>query len=305
MDGLFLDPARTADGRPRAAVRLEALRTLWFNTGSRCNLGCTGCFMGSSPADDRLAPVTVGDVRAALDEATGLGHPLAEAGFTGGEPFLNRALPGILDLVLGRGLRALVLSNGLRPMTRQADALRALHGRYGDRLAIRVSLDHHMAERHDAIRGEGAFQGALTGLRWLAAMGGRPRVAGRGVAGEDADALRRGYAALFAAERLPIDAADPEQLVLFPEIDAHAPAPEVTERCWEILGRGPSLLMCAGARMVLRRRGAPGTRIVACTLLPYDPRFDLGATLAEAAGPVRLASPVCSRFCVLGAARCS
>lgn len=305
MDGLFLDPARTADGRPRAAVRLEALRTLWFNTGSRCNLSCAGCFMGSSPVDDRLAPITLDDVRGALDEAVRLGHPLAEVGFTGGEPFLNRALPAILALVLERGLRALVLSNGLRPMTRRLGTLRPLRGRYGDRLAVRVSLDHHTAERHDAIRGRGAFVGALAGLRGLVAIGVRPRVAGRGAAGENAGALRRGYAALFAAERLPIDAADPEQLVLFPEIDADAVAPEVTERCWTILGRGPSSLMCAGARMVLRRRDAPGTRVVACTLLPYDPRFDLGATLTEAAGPVRLASPVCSRFCVLGAARCS
>ncbi|HEY0837201.1 MAG TPA: hypothetical protein VGE72_25035 [Azospirillum sp.] len=47
----------------------------------------------------------------------------------------------------------------------------------------------------------------------------------------------------------------------------------MTERCWAILGRGPSSLMCVGARMVLRRRAAPGTRVVACTLLPYDPRF--------------------------------
>ncbi|HEY0837202.1 MAG TPA: hypothetical protein VGE72_25040 [Azospirillum sp.] len=133
--------------------------------------------MGSSPVDDRLAPITLDDVRGALDEAVRLGHPLTEVGFTGGEPFLNKALPGILDFVLGRGLRALVLSNGLQPMTRRADALRARHG---DRLAIRVSLDHHTAARHDAARSHGAFQGALAGLCWLAAMGSPTRRRPRG-----------------------------------------------------------------------------------------------------------------------------
>ncbi len=31
------DPCLTAKGEPRASVALEALRTLWFNTGTLCN----------------------------------------------------------------------------------------------------------------------------------------------------------------------------------------------------------------------------------------------------------------------------
>ena len=63
--------------------------------------------------------------------------------------------------------------------------------------------------------------------------------------------------------------------------------------------------MCASSRMVVHRRGEPGPRVAACTLLPYDPQFDLGATLAEASRPVRLNHPHCARFCVLGGASCS
>ena len=45
--------------------------------------------------------------------------------------------------------------------------------------------------------------------------------------------------------------------------------------------------------------------VVACTLLPYDQGFELGATLAEASGSVALNHPHCARFCVLGGASCS
>ncbi len=46
--------------------------------------------------------------------------------------------------------------------------------------------------------------------------------------------------------------------------------------------------------MVLKRKGAARPAVVACTLLPYDPRFELGATLAEARGAVALNHPHCA-----------
>jgi hypothetical protein len=64
-------------------------------------------------------------------------------------------------------------------------------------------------------------------------------------------------------------------------------------------------MMCASSRMVVKRKGAARPAVVACTLLPYDARFDLGPTLAEAARPVALNHPHCARFCVMGGAACS
>jgi hypothetical protein len=63
--------------------------------------------------------------------------------------------------------------------------------------------------------------------------------------------------------------------------------------------------MCASARMVVKRRGAARPAVLACTLLAHDPRFELGATLAEAGGTVALNHPHCAKFCVLGGASCS
>ena len=111
--------------------------------------------------------------------------------------------------------------------------------------------------------------------------------------------------ALFAAEGIPVDARDPVALVLFPEMDAAVDVPEISEGCWGILGRTPDSVMCSSSRMVVRRRGADGPSVVACTLLPYETEFDLGATLREASRPVALNHPHCARFCVLGGAACS
>ena len=57
--------------------------------------------------------------------------------------------------------------------------------------------------------------------------------------------------------------------------------------------------------MVVRRKGAEEAAVIACTLLPYTPEFELGRTLAEAERDVALNHPHCAKFCVLGGASCS
>ncbi len=301
----FRDPRTTAKGEARAHVALQALDTLWFNTGTLCNLTCRNCYIESSPRNDRLAYLTHADVRAYLDEIAQDGLPVRTAGFTGGEPFMCPDLLPMLDDALSRGLEALVLTNAMRPMMKVADGLDVLRARYGGRLRLRVSVDHYDPIQHEAERGPRTWEPTLDGLRWLAARGFALDVAGRLFSGEPEPAIRAGFARLFAANAIPIDAADPVRLMLFPEMDATVDVPEITEACWGILGKSPSSVMCASSRMVVKRRGMARPAVVACTLLPYEPEFELGATLAEAARPVPLNHPHCARFCVLGGAACS
>lgn len=293
----FRDPAITARGEPRAQVALTALETLWFNTGTLCNLACATCYIESSPTNDRLAYLTLADLTAYLDEIARDARPVREIGFTGGEPFMNRDMPAMIALAQARGFDVLVLTNAMRPLRRFEAALLALPR---DRLTLRVSLDHHSEALHDAERGAGSFAIALDGIRWLAANGFALAIAGRHLAGETDAAARAGYAALF--DRLGL-AVPP--LVLFPEMDASADVPEITTACWGILDVAPDSLMCATSRMVVRRQGAAAPAVLACTLLAYDPAFELGATLADASRPVALNHPHCARFCVLGGASCS
>jgi len=302
----FRDPRITAKGEARAHVALGALETLWINTGTLCNITCANCYIESSPRNDALSYISAAEVAAFLNEAETSRLPLQEVGFTGGEPFMNPDFLVMLEDALKRGFKALVLTNAMKPMMNHAKGLLALHQQYGARLTLRVSLDHPDPAIHDAERGAGSFDRKLEGLRFLASHGFRLHIAGRATfgAGQEA-ALRAEFAAVFAAHGIAVDAADPVALMLFPEMNAQADVPEITEACWGILGKSPDSLMCASARMVVKRKGAARPAVLACTLLAYDPQFELGATLAEASRPVALNHPHCAKFCVLGGAACS
>ena len=300
----FRNAERTLDGAPRARVYLRDLQTLWFNTGTLCNLTCRNCYIESSPRNDRLVYLTLDEVRGYLDEIEREGFGTRLIGFTGGEPFMNPDLPAMLAESLERGFETLVLTNAMRPMMKQADALLALHERHGDRLAIRVSLDHYDPAVHEEERGRKSWAPAMQGLQWLTASGFRVDVAGRMFSGEPEAAVRDGFARLFADNDIAVDAHDPQALTVFPEMDESLDVPEISTACWGKLGVAPQSVMCASSRMVVRRKGAARAAVVACTLLPYDPRFELGHSLREAQTAVSLNHPHCARFCVLGGASC-
>lgn len=295
----FRDPLVTAKGEPRAEVALTGLDTLWINTGTLCNLACRTCYIESSPRNDALVYISLAETEAYLDEALSLGT--REIGFTGGEPFMNPYMIAMLRAALERGFGVLVLTNAMRPMRRFEPQLLALREAHGERLTMRVSLDHYSQPIHEAERGIGTWDKAIAGARWLSDHGFRLAIAGRQLPGEEEAQARAGYAALFEQARLTVDAG----LVVFPEMDATADVPEITTACWGILGKSPDSIMCASSRMVVKRKGEPRPVVAACTLIPYDPQFTMGDTLAEASRPVRLNHPHCARFCVLGGASCS
>lgn len=301
----FKDPATTLDGSPRATVALRRLDTLWFNTGTLCNIACLSCYIESSPRNDALSYLSLTEVRTFLDEIDALGLGTGEIGFTGGEPFMNAAIIPMLEAALATGRRTLVLTNAMRPMRRFERQLVDLRRRFGDALVLRVSLDHYSPAIHEAERGPDTWAPALSGLQWLAREGFSIAIAGRRLADEDESTARERYGDLLASLGVTLDVGDPARLVLFPEMDAARDVPEITEACWGILGLSPDSVMCASSRMVVKRRGAPAPAVVACTLTPYDPQFELGGTLAEALGTVSLNHPHCARFCVLGGASCS
>lgn len=301
----FRDPAVTAKGERRARVALRRLDTLWFNTGTLCNLTCRNCYIESSPTNDRLVYLTAAEVARYLDEIAREALGTREIGFTGGEPFMNPDFMAMLADALGRGFRVLVLTNAMKPMAKRKAPLLQLRERHGARLTLRVSIDHYSAALHELMRGPRTFARTIEGLTWLAEHGFAISVAGRTGWNESEASLRAGFARLFAELKVPVDAQDPAQLVLFPEMDASLDVPEITEACWGILKVSPDAMMCAQSRMVVKRKGATAPAVVACTLLPYDPQFELGATLREAQGPVALNHPHCARFCVLGGGSCS
>jgi len=312
----FHHPDLTARGERRARVPLERLDTLWINTGTLCNITCTNCYIESSPTNDRLAYFRLADALSLYDEITALGLDVCEIGFTGGEPFMNPDLLAMAEAALARGFSVLILTNAMQPMQRPAmrEGLVRLRQRFPAELTLRVSLDHYTRERHEAERTPGSWKWALAGLDWLDAEGVAIAIAGRTCWGEEEASLRAGYARLIAAHGWSVDAADPGELVLFPEMDARADVPEITTACWGILGKKPSDVMCASSRMAVLRKGAEKPDIMPCTLLPYDEAFRMGQNLVDMLnadggnfdrGAVKLNHPHCAKFCVLGGGSCS
>lgn len=293
----FQDPFVTAKGEERAFVDLKELRTLWFNTGTICNLTCENCYIESSPKNDRLSFINEKEVGVFLDEIREDQHPVKLIGLTGGEPFANPHIQKILNLILERGFEVLVLTNAYKAIHRHRDSLLKLREKFGERLKIRVSLDHYTAEIHEKERGAGTFLPTLEEILWLTENGIALSIAGRSLKKESADAAQKGYQELLKRQDIP--------LVIFPEMDQKHDVPEITTACWGILNKSPSQEMCSSERMIVKEKASGELFVMPCTLLAYDDQFKLGKSLRDARPRVQLNHPFCAKFCVLGGSSCS
>ena len=303
----FKDPRITAKGEKRAAVYFKKLETLWFNSGSQCNIECANCYIQSSPTADHFIYLTPEDMAPYLDEIDEMYEEKIEIAFTGGEPYLNPHMLRLSEMALERGHSLLVLTNAMKPMMRPRvqKGLLELQERFPGKMTLRVSLDHFTQAGHDEERGQGSFDIALKGLGWLTEHDFDLHIAGRAMFSESEEAARQGYDALINAQGWNIDAHDPAKTILFPEMDESVDVPEITVACWSILDVHPDSMMCSSSRMVVRRKGEDRASVLACTLLWDDVQFETGKTLKESLGPVRLNHPHCAKFCVLGGASCS
>ena len=301
----FKNPLFTANGERRAVVSLTNLRTLWFNTGSLCNITCKNCYMDSSPTNDQLAYLTLAEFESYLAEIDSETLGVEEIAFTGGEPFMNKDLMKMMEIALQKKFRVLVLTNAMKPFLNKKHLFLNLLEKYSNNLMLRISIDHFTKNFHEVVRGKDTWKPMLEGIRWLSEAGANITVAGRTCWNETESATRKGYLELFANEKISINANDPASLVLFPEMDTTADVPEITTHCWDILNVAPESLMCATSRMIVKHKGAKKTSVMPCTLLPYDLAFDLGEKLINANKTVQLNHPHCAKFCVLGGATCS
>ncbi len=303
----FQDPNITAKGEKRASVYFKTLKTLWFNSGSLCNIECANCYIKSSPTADHFVYLTPDDMAPYLDEIDAMKLGPIEIAFTGGEPYLNPHMLKMSQMALERGHNLLILTNAMKPMMRPRvqKGLLELHKQYGAKMTLRVSLDHFTQAGHDGERGVGSFKNACIGMEWLSQNGFYLNIAGRSMFSESEASARAGFADLIEQEGWNIDAANPASLILFPEMDESVDVPEITTACWGILDVHPDSMMCSSARMVVKRKGEDRASVLACTLLWDDPQFEMGKTLKDSRGPIKLNHPHCAKFCVLGGASCS
>ena len=302
LDNKFKDQKVTADGSNRAFIEARNIKTLWFNTGTLCNIECKNCYIESSPKNDSLAYLTFEEVKSFIDEAIDKNLGTNEIGFTGGEPFMNKDIMKMIAYSLRKDLKVLVLSNAMKPMLNRSKELIKLNH---SNLTIRVSIDHYEKEKHEEIRGKNTYDVMMQGLKWLNENNFNYTLATRLLWNEKEEDLRKNFGTFIKNNNLRLDTNSPKELVTFAEMDEKIDTPEITTSCWDILNKDPNDVMCSWSRMVVRKKNSKNPSVIACTLLPYADEFDLGETLTNSLQKIYLNHKHCSKFCVLGGSSCS
>jgi len=302
LDNKFKDQKVTADGSNRAFIEARNIKTLWFNTGTLCNIECKNCYIESSPKNDSLAYLTFEEVKSFIDEAIDKNLGTNEIGFTGGEPFMNKDIMKMIDYSLNKNFKVLVLSNAMKPMLNRTKELIKLNH---SNLTIRVSIDHYEKEKHEEIRGKNTYDVMMQGLKWLNENNFNYTLATRLLWKEKEEDLRKNFGTFIKNNNLKLDTYSPKELVTFAEMDEKIDTPEITTSCWDILNKDPNDIMCSWSRMVVRKKNSKNPSVIACTLLPYADEFDLGETLTNSLQKIYLNHKHCSKFCVLGGSSCS
>ena len=302
MSKKFKEKLKTADGKDRAFVEISQLKTLWFNTGTLCNLTCSNCYIESSPKNDRLEYISFEEFKTFINESIQNELGTKEIGFTGGEPFMNKDIFKMIKYSLDNDFKTLVLTNAMKPMMNNKSQLLRLNHL---NLTIRVSIDHYTKEKHEEVRGPNSWEPMIDGLKWLSENSFNYCLATRLMWGEDEDTIRNNFQKFIDQFNLKLNSKSKIQLVTFAEMDVNQDTPEITTECWKILNKEPETVMCSTARMIVKKKGEKLPSVIACTLLPYEKEFDLGKSLKESNQKVYLNHPHCSKFCVLGGSSCS
>ena len=128
-----------------------------WNITRRCNLRCVHCY-AHAREEAGTDELTTEQGKSLLDDLAAFGVPVVL--FSGGEPLVRQDLPELASYAVGRGMRAVISTNGTLIDRERAQQLRRLGLSY-----VGISLDG-TAATHDRFRGEAeAFAAAMAGVR--------------------------------------------------------------------------------------------------------------------------------------------
>lgn len=157
-------PTRSYAGRA-SHLDLGVLREVWLHTNNSCNLTCGHCLVSSGPDGDKGATPEV--LRGWAQQALDLG--VRRYFLTGGEPFLRKDLPDLIEWLLSHeDTEVCVLTNG---MLFTPDRLARLCALPQDRFRVQISLDGSTPALNDPTRGAGSFDKIVAGIARAAEAG--------------------------------------------------------------------------------------------------------------------------------------
>ena len=153
-------------------------RRMWFYANYHCNLECSYCLTESSPrAPRRQLDHTL--MKSLTRQAAELGF--REVGVTGGETFLDLALPATLA-EMSESVPVIVLTNGTLFVGERLERLAPM---LGQPISMQISLDSADPDLNDMARGPENFAKVVDAIPRLIDAGHRVRIASTGQAPND------------------------------------------------------------------------------------------------------------------------
>lgn len=143
---------------------MKTPKSIDIDITSRCNLRCRYCFHRTSPADTG-DEIPASEWIKFFEECGNAGVMNITIG--GGEPFIKDDLSEIIGGIVANKMRFSILSNGGLITPEMAKVI-ASTGRCD---YVQVSVDGSCASVHDRLRGTGAFEGAIRGIKTLKEAG--------------------------------------------------------------------------------------------------------------------------------------
>lgn len=134
-----------------------------WNMTKRCNLKCVHCYAKATEETGK-DPISTEQGKAIIDDLASYGAPVML--FSGGEPLVRQDLVELAHHAVGRGMRAVISTNGTLITKQKAKELKDVGLSY-----VGISLDG-MEEIHDKFRAvPGSFKKALQGIENCQAEG--------------------------------------------------------------------------------------------------------------------------------------
>ena len=136
-----------------------------WNITRNCNLKCVHCY-NDSGAGKKCNDASTEEAKAVLDDLADFGIPSVL--FSGGEPFMRHDLFELIKYATGKGLRAVISTNGTLITPEAAATIKEYGVSY-----VGISLDG-IGEINDKFRGvDGAFDRTVEGIKNCQAVGQR------------------------------------------------------------------------------------------------------------------------------------
>ena len=135
-------------------------RSVDIEITSRCNLRCRYCYYFDNP-EVEYRDLPTDEWLPFFDELGQCG--VMDVTLQGGEPFIRKDLPQLIEGIVHNRMRFAILSNG----TLIDDAFAAFLADTNRCDFVQISVDGSSPESHDACRGKGSFENAIRGIRIL------------------------------------------------------------------------------------------------------------------------------------------